>query len=116
MPPNPDTNTTYDRNSAIGWGCITDVYVNGASHTTSNGQVNLGTFLTAHQSLANYYTKGEVDSAFKTVNQNVTNAQTAANQANSNADGRVSKSGDTINGTLYLNGPLYFNSGATDSI
>ena len=43
-------------------GTITGITMNGASKGTS-GNVDLGTVLTAHQSLANYYTKSETSSA-----------------------------------------------------
>ena len=52
-------------------GTITGITMNGTSKGTS-GVVNLGTVLTAHQSLSNYYQKSETSSA----NQ-ITNALTA---------------------------------------
>ena len=45
-------------------GTITGITMNGASKGTS-GVVNLGTVLTAHQSLANYYTKSDTSSAIE---------------------------------------------------
>ena len=43
-------------------GTITGITMNGASKGTS-GVINLGTVLTAHQSLSNYYQKSETSSA-----------------------------------------------------
>lgn len=43
-------------------GTITGIMMNGVSKGVS-GDVNLGTVLTAHQSLSDYYTKSETSSA-----------------------------------------------------
>ena len=54
-------------------GTITGIKMNGASKGTS-GVVDLGTVITAHQSLANYYTKSEVDSKIASAVTNAINA------------------------------------------
>ena len=55
-------------------GTITGVTMNGTSKGTA-GVVNLGTVLTAHQSLANYYTKSEVSSKTEVANEFSNKAQ-----------------------------------------
>lgn len=79
---NPDGNNYYRRSATYLWGYIKgkadsvyatsghthNVIINGETKTisaTGAPAVNLGTFLTAHQSLANYYTKSEVDTKDK---------------------------------------------------
>jgi hypothetical protein len=55
-------------------GTITGIKMNGASKGT-NGVVDLGTVITSHQSLSNYYTKSEVDSK---ISSSITNAINAS--------------------------------------
>jgi hypothetical protein len=54
-------------------GTITEVKMNGESKGTS-GVVDLGTVITSHQSLSNYYTRSEVDSKIASSITNAINA------------------------------------------
>lgn len=66
--PNAITESTVS-----GWGftknagTITGITMNGVSKGTS-GVINLGTVLTEHQSLGNYYTKSEIDQQLGDIN------------------------------------------------
>ena len=56
-------------------GTVTGVKINGSTKNPSNGVVDLGTVITSHQSLSNYYTKSEVDSK---ITSSITNAINAS--------------------------------------
>lgn len=55
-------------------GTVTAVKINGTTKSPSSGVVDLGTVITSHQSLTNYYTKSEVDSKISTAITNAINA------------------------------------------
>ena len=55
-------------------GTVTGVKINGTTKNPSSGVVDLGTVITAHQSLSNYYTKSEVDSKIASSITNAINA------------------------------------------
>lgn len=55
-------------------GTVTGVKINGTTKNPSSGVVDLGTVITSHQSLTNYYTKSEVDSKISTAITNAINA------------------------------------------
>lgn len=56
-------------------GTVTGVKINGTTKNPSSGVVDLGTVITSHQSLSNYYTKSEVDSK---ITSSITNAINAS--------------------------------------
>lgn len=56
-------------------GTVTGVKINGTTKNPSSGVVDLGTVITSHQSLSNYYTKSEVDSK---ISSSITNAINAS--------------------------------------
>lgn len=56
-------------------GTVTGVKINGSTKSPSSGVVDLGTVITSHQSLSNYYTKSEVDSK---ITSSITNAINAS--------------------------------------
>jgi secreted PhoX family phosphatase len=55
-------------------GTVTGVKINGTTKNPSSGVVDLGTVITSHQSLSNYYTKSEVDSKITLAITNAINA------------------------------------------
>lgn len=55
-------------------GTVTGVKINGTTKNPSSGVVDLGTVITSHQSLSNYYTKSEVDSKITSAITNAINA------------------------------------------
>lgn len=55
-------------------GTVTEVKINGSAKTPTNGVVDLGTVITSHQSLSNYYTKSEVDGKIASSITNAINA------------------------------------------
>lgn len=55
-------------------GTVTEVKINGSAKTPTNGVVDLGTIITSHQSLSNYYTKSEVDGKIASSITNAINA------------------------------------------
>ncbi len=55
-------------------GTVTGVKINGTTKNPSSGVVDLGTVITSHQSLTNYYTKSEVDGKISTAITNAINA------------------------------------------
>ena len=55
-------------------GTVTSVKINGTTKNPSSGVVDLGTVITSHQSLSNYYTKSEVDSKITSAITNAINA------------------------------------------
>jgi hypothetical protein len=55
-------------------GTVTGVKINGTTKNPSSGVVDLGTVITSHQSLTNYYTKSEVDSKISIAITNAINA------------------------------------------
>ena len=55
-------------------GTVTEVKINGSAKTPTNGVVDLGTVITSHQSLSNYYTKSEVDGKIASSITNTINA------------------------------------------
>lgn len=56
-------------------GTVTGVKINGSTKSPSSGVVDLGTVITSHQSLSNYYIKSEVDSK---ITSSITNAINAS--------------------------------------
>ena len=55
-------------------GTVTEVKINGSAKIPTNGVVDLGTVITSHQSLSNYYTKSEVDGKIASSITNAINA------------------------------------------
>lgn len=77
----PTIPSAVTESTVSGWGftkntgTITEVKINGSAKTPANGVVDLGTVITSHQSLSNYYTKSEVDSK---ITSSITNAINAS--------------------------------------
>lgn len=76
----PTIPSAVTESTVSGWGftkntgTITEVKINGSAKTPANGVVDLGTVITSHQSLSNYYTKSEVDSKIASSITNAINA------------------------------------------
>lgn len=76
----PTIPSAVTESTVSGWGftkntgTITEVKINGSAKTPTNGVVDLGTVITSHQSLSNYYTKSEVDSKIASSITNAINA------------------------------------------